>query len=133
MSSGLYPYIKYYARVVLEQSCSKPNPKEVYPLTVFPRVNLLNAPGGQEPVAFQNQNRKKIVVQGYLVQGGVVSGGKLFIQIDLQNPKRVAIKRIEAILNQHRQVGESSHTQTICRLDLPDLHEFTGVDFAPNV
>jgi len=55
-----------------------------------------------------------------------VPGDKLSIQIDLQNPKQAGIKRIEATLIQHRQVARSSHTETIFRLDLPDIREFTG-------
>ncbi len=59
-------------------------------------MNLLYTPGGQQPVAFQNQNRKKIRLQGYLIRGGVVPDDKLSIHIDFQNPKQVGIKKIEA-------------------------------------
>ncbi len=120
------PYVRYYTRIVLDKPWYKPNTKQVYPLTVFPRVNLLYTPGGQQSIAFQNQNRKKIHLQGYLLRGGVVPGDKLSIQIDLQNPKQAGIKRIEATLIQHRQIARSSHSEIIFRLDLPDLREFTG-------
>lgn len=65
-------------------------------------------------------------MQGFLVRGGVVPGDKLSVQLDIQNPKQVGIKKIEAILTQHRQVGRSNHAENIFRLDLPDLREFTG-------
>jgi hypothetical protein len=123
-----YPYVKYYTRVVLDKPWYKPNGKQIYPLTIFPRVNLYHVPGGQQPVAFSNQNRKKIRLQGYLIRGGVVPGEKLSIQIDLHNPKRTEIKRIEAILIQHRQVARSSHAEIIFRTDLPDLREFNAAE-----
>jgi hypothetical protein len=95
-------------------------------LTIFPRVNLLHIPGGQQSVGFRHENRKKIHLQGYLVHGGVVPGSKLLVQMDLQNPKQAVIKRIEAILTQRRQISRCSHTETIFRTDLPELREFTA-------
>jgi len=123
-----YPYVKYYTRVVLDKPWYKPNAKQVYPLTIFPRVNLYHVPGGQQPVAFSNENRKKIRLQGYLIRGGVVPGEKLTIQIDLHNPKRTEIKKIEATLIQHRQVARSCHAEIIFRTDFPDLREFNAAE-----
>lgn len=100
--------------------------KQVYALAVFPRINVMLTPGGQLPVPFQNQNRKKLRLQGYLLRGGVVPGDVIPVQIDLQNPKRIAIRRIEATLIQHRQVGPTCHAETIFRLDLPTIRDFSG-------
>jgi hypothetical protein len=36
------------------------------------------------------------------------------------------IKRIEATLIQHRQVSRSCHAETIFRVDIPDIREFSG-------
>ncbi|UJR30428.1 hypothetical protein I4U23_017962 [Adineta vaga] len=127
-STNSYPYVKYYTRIVLDKPWYKPSAKQVYPLTIFPRVNILHTPGGQQPAAFSNQNRKKIRIQGYIMRSGVVPGDKLSIQIDLQNPKRSEIKKIEATLMQHRHVARSSHTEVILRTDLPDLNEFNGTE-----
>jgi hypothetical protein len=113
---------------VLDKPWYKPNAKQTYPLTIFPRVNILHVPGGQQPAAFSNQNRKKLRVQGYIVRSGVVPGDKISVQIDLQNPKRAEIKTIEATLIQHRQVVRSSHAQVILRTDVPNLHEFNGTE-----
>ncbi len=98
-------------------------------MTVFPRVNLLYTPGGQQPVAFRQENRKKILLQGYLIQAGVVPGSKLLVQVDVQNPKLSVIKRIEATLVQRRNIGRCAHTETIFQMDLPDMREF----FAPSL
>jgi hypothetical protein len=127
-SKVAYPYVRYYTRIVLDKPWYKPNAKQVYSLTIFPRVNLFQVPGGQQPVAFVNENRKKIRVQGYLIRGGVVPGDKLSIQIDIQNPKRTEIKKIEATFIQHRQVARSCHSETIFRIDLQDLREFNDTE-----
>ncbi|CAF1151488.1 unnamed protein product [Adineta steineri] len=127
-SANSYPYVKYYTRIVLDKPWYKPNAKQVYPLIIFPNVNILHVPGGQQPVSFSNQNRKKIRLQGYLAQGGTVPGGKISIQFDLQNPKRSEIKKVEATLIQHRQVARTSHAAVIFRTDISDLHEFNGTE-----
>jgi len=120
------PYVKYYTRVVLDKSWYKPNAKQVYPLTIFPHVNLLHVPGGQQPVAFSNQNRKSTRLQGQILQGGLVPGGKLSIQLELYNPDRAEIKRIETVLTQHQQVAQGHHDEVIFRMDIPDLCDFNG-------
>ncbi|CAF0900400.1 unnamed protein product [Adineta ricciae] len=127
-STSSYPYVKYSVRIVLDKPWYKPNAKQVYLLTIFPRVNILHIPNGQHPAAFSNQNRKKIRLQGYVMRSGVVPGDKLSIHIDLHNPKRSEIKKIEVILMQHRQVVRSSHSEIILRTDLPNFQEFNGIE-----
>lgn len=51
------------------------------------------------------------------------------MQVDLQNPKRSEIKRIEATLYQHRNVAQTHHAEIIFRMDLPGLHEFSDTEF----
>lgn len=121
-----YPCVRYNTRVILDKPWYKANVKQVYPLIIFPRVNLLYTSGGQHPVPFQNQNRKKLRIQGYLIRGGVVPGDKIPIQVDVHNPKNIVIKRIEATLVQHRQVGPTCHAETISRFDLPEVRDFSG-------
>ncbi|CAF3483926.1 unnamed protein product [Rotaria sp. Silwood1] len=123
-----YPYVKYYTRIVLDKPWYKPNAKQIFPLTIFPHVNLLHIPGGQQHVVFSNENRKKIRIEGFLIRGGVVPGEKLSIHINLQNPNRSEIKRIEATLIQHRQVAQSCHAEVIFRLDLPDVRGFNDTE-----
>ena len=126
-ATAAYPYVKYYTRIVLDKPWYKPNTKQVYPLTVFPHVNILHIPGGQQPVVFQNENRKKMSLQGHLTRGGVVPGDKLNIQVDLQNPKGSVIKKVVATLYQHRQVAQTSGWETIFQVELPEFRDFDGI------
>lgn len=128
-STITYPYVKYYTRIVLDKPWYKPNAKQVYTFIIFPRVNLHHIHLAQQPVPFSHINRKKVQLQGYLVQGGVTPGDKLSVHIDLLNPKRVEIKRIEATLYQHRQVAQSHHSEVIFRMDLPNFREFNGTEY----
>ncbi|UJR16131.1 hypothetical protein I4U23_003042 [Adineta vaga] len=125
----LYPYIKYYVRIVLDKPWYKPNAKQVHTLTIFPRVNINQIPNAQQSVLSTQSNRKKVNLQGHLIQNGVVPGEKLSLNINLLNPKRADIKRIEATLIQHRQIALSQQSETIFRMELPELHEFNGTNF----
>ena len=120
-STITYPYVKYYTRIVLDKPWYKPNAKQVYTIIVFPRVQLERIQAAQQPVPFSHLNRKKVHLQGYLAQGGVRPGERLTVHVDLLNPKRSEIKRIEATLYQHRQVAQSHHAELIFRMDLPGL------------
>jgi hypothetical protein len=128
-STVLYPYVKYYTRIVLDKPWYKPNAKQVYTLTVFPHVSLSQIANAQQPVPFTHLNRKKVHLQGYLIQGGVMPGGKLSLDVHIQNPKRSEIKRIEATLIQHRQVAQNHQSEIIFRMDLPGLFEFSQTEF----
>ena len=127
--TAAFPYVKYYARIVLDKPWYKPNARQIYALTIFPRVNISHMPHAQQPVPFSHINRKKLELQGFLVQAGVVPGQKLTVDVTLQNPKRNEIKRIEAVLLQHRQVGQTHQSETIFRMNLPGLYDFSGERF----
>ncbi len=121
--------MKYYTRIVLDKPWYKPNAKQVYLLTIFPRVSISQIPDAQQPVPFTHLNRKKVQLHGHLTQGGVIPGGRLSLEMNVQNPKRSEIKRIEATLIQHRQVAQNHQSEIIFRMDLPGLSEFTGAEF----
>ncbi len=78
-------------------------------------------------------NRKNVQLDGYLLQGGIIPSEKLSIYINLQNPEQSTIKRIEAVLIQHRQVDQSHHEEIIFHEDLPDIQEFNGTKFERTV
>jgi hypothetical protein len=83
-SKVAYPYVRYYTRIVLDKPWYKPNAKQVYTLTVFPHVSLSQIANAQQPVPFTHLNRKKVHLQGYLIQGGVMPGGKLSLDVHIQ-------------------------------------------------
>lgn len=120
-----YPFVKYFMRIVLNKPWYKLNKRQIYPLTVFPRVNIYQLQSTQQPLHFTHSNRKKLQVDGYLLQAGFVPGNKLSFQLHLQNPKRSEIKKIVATLVQYREVAQTHHSEIIFRHDLPDVHDFS--------
>ncbi len=132
-STDSHPYIKYYARIVLEKPWYKSDIKQVYPLTIFPRVDLLYTNGSQEKIPFSDTNRKKVRLNAYLLQGSITPSEKISVHINLQNPERSNIKRVEAVLIQHQQIAHRHDQETILSVDVPDLHEFDGIKFEETI
>ncbi|CAF1178544.1 unnamed protein product [Adineta steineri] len=123
-STTSYPYVRYYARIVVGKSRYQRTMKPIYPLTVFPNVNLFHTNDGRQPVLLSSRNRKNLKVKLYLDQRGILPGQNISLHIDLQNPKRLKIQRIEATLIQHRQVALDHHAETIFQKNLPNMANF---------
>jgi hypothetical protein len=121
--------VKYFIRIVLDKSWYKPNARQVYALTIFPRVDILHLAFSQELTPFSNKNRKKVHFEGSLCQSGVIPGQALGVNVNLLNPKRAEIKRVQVTLIQTRQVASSHQIETVFCMDLPGLTEFHGTEF----
>lgn len=80
--------------------------------------------GAQAPVTFARHNRKHIDFHGTLPSGGIIPGQNVSLHYQLQNPKQAEIKRIDALLVQHRQIGGIRSDHTIFRNTLPGIHKF---------
>jgi hypothetical protein len=128
-STDLHLYVKYYARIALEKPWYKSDIKQVYPLTIFPRVDLLHTSNSLVGIPFSDTNRKKVRLDAYLLRSSITPSEKISVHISLQNPERSSIKRIEVVLIQHQQVGHHLHKEIIFRVDVPDLHEFNETIF----
>jgi hypothetical protein len=122
-----YPYIKYYVRIVLEKPWYKPNTRQIYVLTIFPRVNIHRLLNSQQPTMFSESNRKKLLLQGSLLHPATMPGQMFSVHVKLQNPRRCEIKRIEVRLFQHRQIAHKHQSELIFQTDLPDIIEFKDI------
>lgn len=116
-------------RLVLNKPLDKANARQIYRLIIFPRVNIYQQANASRPTIFSNKNRKKVYVQGALLQPGVVPGQKLAMNFNLENPKRCEIKRVQVTLIQHRTIAQNQQAEVVFRMDLPDLHEFNEPEF----
>ncbi|CAF3405652.1 unnamed protein product [Rotaria sp. Silwood2] len=131
-SSPEQAYVKYYARIVLDNPWSSPDAAPIYSLIIFPRVNLLQMRATQELVEFTNHNRKKVELKGCLLRGGILAGQYILIHVDLQNPKQCQIKRIEATFIQHRQIASIRDQQIIFHSNLPGIDKFQETNLKQN-
>ncbi len=117
------PYVQYYVRLVLDKPWPMPDAVPIYPLTICPRVNLLQKGNIQEPRIVARHNRKKVQLQVCLVRNGILPGQYISIGVDLNNLKQSLIKRIEATFIQHRQIANIHDHQIIFRNDLPGIFD----------
>ncbi len=126
-STNSKTYVKYYIQIYVEKSYFKSDSQKIYPLTIYPDVNLSHIlKKSKEPPSFSGKNRKDVQLDGYVLRAGFLPDEKISIHINLDNPKQSTIKRIEAVLTQYRQIGRDNNEDTIFCVNLPDINEFNG-------
>ncbi|CAF1398097.1 unnamed protein product [Rotaria sp. Silwood1] len=116
-----YPHVRYYLQVVIDKPWYKPNIRETKYLTIFPRVNLLQNPQCLLSTIFEKQNRKDIKLKGTLNKVGYVLGESIHMTLEIENPRRVLIQRIDLSMLQSYQIGRNSRGYTIFQTTLPHI------------
>ena len=118
-----YPHVRYYLQVVIDKPWYKPNTRETRYLTVYPRVNLLQNPQCLVPTIFGNHNRKDIILKGTLNKLGYVPGESISISLEIENPRKVLVKRLELIMLQSYYIGRNQRVTSFFRVILPNILE----------
>ncbi|CAF3052316.1 unnamed protein product [Rotaria socialis] len=126
---GAYPHIKYYAQIVLNRPRFKVNVTRTYPLMIYLRMNHFRMDDVQNALSFDKQNRKQLRLHGYLRHSQIVPGQSLSVQINVHNPERTEIKRIDAAFIQHRKTALNHNDEVIFSINLPGLNEFNELYF----
>jgi hypothetical protein len=116
-----YPHVRYYLRFVIDKPWYKPNSRETRYLTIFPRVNLLQNPQCLVSTIFGNQNRKDLTLKGTLNKLGYVPGEFIVLTLDIQNPRRVLIQRIDLSMLQSFHIGRNSCGFSLFTTTLPRI------------
>lgn len=116
-----YPHVRYYTQVVIDKPWYKPNTRETRYLTVFPRVNLLQNPQCLIPSMLANRNRKDITLKGTLNKLGYVPGEMMSVTLELENPKRTLVQRIELSMVQAYQIARQTRGYTVFNTILPKI------------
>ncbi|CAF3488665.1 unnamed protein product [Rotaria sp. Silwood1] len=122
-----YPYIKYYAYITIDQTWYKSCKKQIFPLIIFPRVDIFNVHEDRQSMAEYNRNH--LHVKAYLSRQSILPGEKVSLDIHLKNHTRLKIKGIEAIVIQHREIDQNHHAEVIFKMDLPLPEDFTKTKF----
>jgi hypothetical protein len=92
-----------------------------YPLRIHPRVNLLQLNNSQCAVKFDTKN-KDIIVKGILKRSGVVPGEQTSLSLEIINPNRLTIKRVDICLIQRYEIEQCRRRLEIFRLSVPQLN-----------
>jgi hypothetical protein len=116
-----YPYVRYYLQFVIDKAWYKPNTRENRYITIFPRVNLLQQPQNLMATMFGSRDRKDITLKGTLNKLGFVPGEMIMATIEIENPRQVLIKQIDASMIKTYQIGPNSCVHTVFRITIPEL------------
>ncbi|CAF0898053.1 unnamed protein product [Adineta ricciae] len=115
-----YPYVRYQLQVLLEKKWYHSNDRHRYPIRIFPRVNLHNISNSRSAVKFGTK-RKDVTLKGILQQAGVLPGDQTTLSLDIQNPNRLTIKRIDVCFIQRYDIEQCRRRLELIRLSIPEL------------
>ncbi|CAF3773916.1 unnamed protein product [Rotaria socialis] len=127
--TGSYPYVKYYIHLVLDETRNRLSKQHIFPLTIFPHVNIFNINEEKKSISVSRRNQKHFQLTANLQQRAVLPGQSISLDVNLENPKRLAVKRIEATLIQHREIAKNAHCEIIFQMDLPIRQDLNETEF----
>ncbi|CAF1133618.1 unnamed protein product [Didymodactylos carnosus] len=116
-----YPHVCYYVQVVLNKPWYKPNTRQTFYITVFPRVNLLHITNIFLSTIYGNQNRKDVTLKGALNKLGFVPGETISSTLEIHNPKHILIKHINISLVDTLQIASNRRRHYVFRTTLPRI------------
>ena len=117
----LYPHVRYYVRFVMDKVWYKRNNSQTFYLTVFPRLNLMSNPQWLTSTIVSNHNRKDVMLKGNLDKIGYVPGETITGLLEIDNPQRILIKKIQLTLTQHNRIECTTRYETIFETFLPTI------------
>jgi hypothetical protein len=116
-----YPRVRYNLVLVIDKPWYKRNTNETLHLTIFPHVNLMHNPQYLTPISFDNHNRKDVTLKGSINKQGYVPGETITGTLEIENPRRILLKKVHLSLVQHTQVEPNPHQEIIFETNLPTL------------
>lgn len=116
-----YPFVRYQLQVLIEKKWYHSNDRHRYPIRIYPRVNLLNISNSQSAVKFGTK-RKDVIIKGVLQRAGLVPGEQTVLTLDIQNPNRVSIKRIDVCFIQRYEIEQCRRRLELIRLTVPQFN-----------
>jgi len=116
-----YPHVRYKLKLVIDKPWYKQNTNEILHLTIFPHVNLVHNPQYLMAISFDNHNRKDVTLKGSINKQGYVPGETITGTLEIENPRRILLKKVHLSLVQHAQVEPNPHEQIIFETNLPAL------------
>jgi hypothetical protein len=116
-----YPHVRYYLKLVIDKPWYKTNTNEILYLTIFPQVNLMHNPQYLMAVSFDNHNRKDITLKGSINKQGYIPGETVTGTLEIENPRRILLKKVHLSLVQQTQIEPNPHQEIIFETNLPTL------------
>ncbi|CAF3293025.1 unnamed protein product [Rotaria socialis] len=119
--SNKYPRVRYYLKFVIDKPWYKRNTDETLYLAVFPHINLSSNPQCLMPYLFGDHNRKDVTVKGTIDKLGYVPGETITGKLEIENPRRILLKKLRLSLVQESRIECNTHKVTILEMILPTI------------
>jgi hypothetical protein len=85
-------------------------------------VNLYHITNSQSAVKFGTK-RKDVTVRGILQHAGLIPGEQTILSLEINNPNRVSIKRVDVCLIQRYEIEHCRRRLELIRLSVPELND----------
>jgi hypothetical protein len=105
---------------LIEKKWYQATDRHRYPIRIYPRVNLAEISNSQSAVKFGTK-RKDITIKGVLQRAGLLPGEQTILSLDIINPTRLAIKRVDVCLIQRYEIEQCRRRLELVRLSIPQL------------
>jgi hypothetical protein len=109
-------------KLFIEKKWYCSNTRHQHPLRIYPRVNLLQIINSQRALKFDTK-QKDITVIGILQHSGLVPGEQTILSLEISNPNRLAIKRVDVCLIQRYEIEQCRRRLELIRLAVPQLFD----------
>ncbi|CAF3032169.1 unnamed protein product [Rotaria sp. Silwood2] len=116
-----YPFVRYELQVLIEKKWYHSNDRHRYPIRIYPRVNLFNINYCQSSVKFGTK-RKDITIKCILQHAALIPGQQTLLSLDIYNPNRLSIKRIDVCFIQRYEIEQCRRRLELIRLSIPQLN-----------
>ena len=115
-----YPFVRYQLQILIEKKWYHASDRHRYPIKIYPRVNLLHISNAQSAVKFGTKH-KDTTIKGLLPRAGLVPGEETHLSLIIENPTRLALKRIDLCLIQRYDIEQCRRRLELLRFPLPEI------------
>lgn len=120
-----HPCVRYYTRILVNKSWRQRDLMQIYPLIIFPNVNIFPHEIRRQPLSQSCVHRESVHMNVSLQHRAILPSQPLSIHIDLDNPKQLQFNKILVKLIQHRVIHTDHHKEILLEKDLLDLLDFS--------
>ena len=90
-------------------------------MIIFPHVDISDIHEERHPVVLNHLSRKELRFKICLHHQNILPNEKISLDMSIENPRQLLIKRIEAKLIQYKEINQNHHAEVIFQTNLPKL------------
>ncbi|CAF1449951.1 unnamed protein product [Adineta ricciae] len=120
-----HPCIRYYTRILVNKSWRQRDLMQMYPLIIFPNVNIFPYEIRRQPLPQSCAHRESLHMNVSLQHRAILASQTLSVHIDLNNPEHLRINKFLLKFIQHRVIDTDHHKEILLEKDLLGLLDFS--------